>query len=277
MNGLGGHGLGIALGGRAVLERVDMALPAGMLVGLLGPNGAGKTTLLRILAGLLAPDLGEVQWDGEPLARLPRRQRARLLGYLAQTPDCHWDLSVAEVVALGRLPHRGAFRGPTAADQSATARALADCELEGLAGRAIHTLSGGEQRRVFLARALAGEPRVLLADEPVSGLDPAHQLDVMGRLQTVARGGAAVAVVMHDLSLAARFCDRVVLLGEGRIQGEGSPDEVLDDALLARVYGVRVARVLVEGRELPVVAGMAENVRRVGEEPPRGDETHHQS
>jgi len=257
MNGLGGHGLGVVLGGREVLERVDIALPPGMLVGLLGPNGAGKTTLLRLLAGLLAPDRGEVQWDGEPLIRLPRRERARLLGYLAQTPDCHWDLTVAEVVALGRLPHRGAFHGPDAADRAAVARALADCELEELAGRAIHTLSGGEQRRVFLARALAGEPQVLLADEPVTGLDPVHQLDVMQKLQAVARSGAAVVVVMHDLTLAARFCDRVVLLGQGRIQGEGAPEVVLSDDLLARVYGVRVARLDVGGRQLPVVAGLA--------------------
>ena len=227
MNGLGGHGLGVVLGGREVLERVDIALPPGMLVGLLGPNGAGKTTLLRLLAGLLAPDRGEVQWDGEPLIRLPRRERARLLGYLAQTPDCHWDLTVAEVVALGRLPHRGAFHGPDAADRAA------------------------------VARALAGEPQVLLADEPVTGLDPVHQLDVMQKLQAVARSGAAVVVVMHDLTLAARFCDRVVLLGQGRIQGEGAPEVVLSDDLLARVYGVRVARLDVGGRQLPVVAGLA--------------------
>lgn len=257
MSLLVGQGLGQRLGGRTILDGVDIALHPGELLGLLGPNGAGKTTLLRLLAGLHQPDWGRVLWQQQPLDRLSRRQRARALAYLAQQPDCHWDLQVSEVVTLGRLPHRSPFSAPSLADQQAVNRALAQAELESLAGRSIRTLSGGEQRRVFLARTLAGEPQVLLADEPVTGLDPAHQQDVMARLHIVAQRGAAVVVVLHDLSLAAHYCDRVVLLADGRIQGDGSPEDVLDDARLAQVYGVQVVRVAVAGRQLPVVAGLA--------------------
>lgn len=257
MSVLSGRGLVMLRRGRRAVDGVDITLQPGEFLGLLGPNAAGKTTLLRMLCGLLKPTEGQVLWDAKPLDRLHRRQRAQALAYLAQAPDCHWDLDVAQVVALGRLPHRGPFRGVAEQDRQAVTRALADCELEALAERPIHTLSGGEQRRVFLARALAGEPQVLLADEPVTGLDPSHQLDVMLRLQAVARGGAAVVAVMHDLALSARFCDRLLLLGEGKVQGEGAPEQVLSDDLLARVYGVRVVRVTVGDRRLPVVAGMS--------------------
>lgn len=226
----------ISLGGRKVLDQVGLRVDGGEMLGLLGPNGAGKTTLLKVLAGLAGP--ARVLLDGADAGLLTPRQRARAVSYLPQGNDVHWPMRAAEVVALGRHPH-----GPgNAQDRSAIARALAETDTNALAHRPVNTLSGGERARVLLARALAVEAPVLLADEPVAHLDPGHQLQVLALLRRRAEAGDAVVVVLHDLALAARHCHRVMVLDQGRVVADGPPVATLDDALLAGVYGVTVAR-----------------------------------
>jgi iron complex transport system ATP-binding protein len=224
----------VAFNGHRVVDRVSIAVEGGALVGLIGPNGAGKTTLIRMLAGVLQPDAGIVRFDGKPLADLPKRALARRLAYMAQGADCHWPLTVERVVALGRLPHLATWQRPRDDDRRAIAAALDAADMTGFAARRATSLSAGERARALLARALAVEPAALLADEPVAALDPGHQLDLMTLLQSRARGGAAVVVVLHDLSLAARFCHRLVLLHEGRVLAEGAPETVLTADTLAR-------------------------------------------
>ena len=232
------EGLRVALGGRPVVDGIDLDVAAGEMVGLIGPNGAGKTTLVRAAAGLLAPEAGGVAVAGRPIGEHPRRALARLLAYLPQGAECHWPVTVARVVALGRLPHLGPWRRPSPGDDAAIGRALAAAEVAHLAGRRVDALSAGERTRVMLARALATEPRLLLADEPVAALDPYHQLHVMELLRRRAGEGAGVLVVLHDLALAARFCDRLVLMRAGRRLAEGPPEAVLTEERLAEAYAV---------------------------------------
>lgn len=232
---------------RPILDAVGLQFAPGRLVGLIGPNGAGKTTLLRLLAGLSRPDRGMVRLGGCPIHDLPAMRRARCLSYLAQGGQAHWPLGADAVVALGRLPHGD---GTTPADRAAIARAMALTGTTGFAGRRIDRLSGGETVRVLLARALAVEAPVLLVDEPVAALDPAHQLDVMTVLADQARQGAVVIAVLHDLSLAARFCDRLVLLTQGRVLADGDATEVLAARHLATAYGIHAWRGEACGRPL---------------------------
>lgn len=237
--GLAARDLTVELGGRRALSGVSCAVQSGEMVGLIGPNGAGKTTLLRALAGLLAPAAGEVLLAGHPIRRMDRRRLAARLAHLAHGERPHWPMAVRELVALGRAPHRHSFARPAAADRAAVQRALDATGTAALADRPATALSAGETARVLLARALAGEPEWLLADEPVAGLDPYHQLDVMAQLHGLATSGRAVVTALHDLTLAARFCDRVVVLAGGGISAVGAPREILTDARLRAVYGVR--------------------------------------
>ncbi|MDH6638422.1 UNVERIFIED_ORG: iron complex transport system ATP-binding protein [Methylobacterium sp. SuP10 SLI 274] len=186
------HAVDLTIDGRALLSGVGLALEPGRLVGLVGPNGAGKTTLLRVLAGLLPPVKGGVTLDGVPLDRLSREARARRIAALFQGAGVGWPMRVREIVALGRLPHRRAFAGLSDADAAAIARAMAATGITDLAERFEPTLSSGERMRVLLARALAVEAAWLLADEPITALDPAHQLDAMALLRDIARGGTGV-------------------------------------------------------------------------------------
>ena len=213
--GIAARGITVRLGGRAVLDGAAMAVAPSELVGLVGPNGAGKTTMLRALAGLQEPDEGSVLLDGRSIGGIEPRALARDLAYLPHGAPCHWPLPVERVVALGRLPHLGRFGSPASGDADVIEAAL---QLSGVAqfrDRPVQTLSSGERARVMIARALAQEPRVLLADEPTVALDPYHQLRVLDLLRDRARAGSAVVAVLHDLSLAARFCSRVVLLVAG--------------------------------------------------------------
>ena len=236
---LQGSDIAVRLAGRRVLDGVAAAVDEGELVGLIGPNGAGKSTLLRALAGLQPREAGSVEFDGTPIEAIDRRDMARFVSYLPQSGTSHWDVTVETLVTMGRLPHLGRWDGPGADDRRAVARAMARTDVADLAGRKVTQLSGGELSRVLLARALAGEPKLLLADEPVSGLDPAHQLDVMDLLRDMVRQGGAAVVVLHELSLAARYCHRLILLDGGRKVADGAPEEVLSDDNLARSYGIR--------------------------------------
>ena len=226
-------------GGRAILDGVGIAAPAGEVVGLIGPNGAGKTTLMRVLCRLQRPDAGAVFVAGQDVRSLSRRRLARSVAYLAQGTECHWPLSVERVVALGRHPHLGPWQRPGADDSRAIGNAMREADVESLAARPLDTLSGGERARALLARALAVEALAILADEPVAQLDSYHQLQVMEVFRRRAAAGAAVVLVLHDLSLAARFCDRLVLLCAGRLIAAGLPARVLEPANLEAAYAIR--------------------------------------
>ncbi|HJV40244.1 ABC transporter ATP-binding protein [Caulobacter sp.] len=231
----------VSLGGRQVLRDVNTCFGRGELVAIVGPNGAGKSTLLACLAGLMRPDGGKVSLEGAAVADTSPRQRARRIAFLAQTPEIAWDIDVRTFIGLGRTPYLGAF-GASAADASAIDDAIATAGLEAFAERPVTRLSGGERARALIARALAGQTDWLLADEPLTGLDPGHALDALDLFRDLAhRRGKGVVVTLHDLSLAARFADRVVMLHEGQIVVDGGPAEALAPRTLAQVYGV-VAR-----------------------------------
>ncbi len=242
------------LGGRRVLVNAGASFEAGRVTVILGPNGAGKTSLLRAAAGLIAPSGGDVAIGGRSIATMRRDERARAIGYLPQSGEVAWNMPAHEVVALGRLPHRTSL----AEDLAAVLAAMAATDTEQFADRRIGELSGGERARVLLARVLAGEPKWLLADEPLASLDPAHQLDLLDRLRGQAASGVGVVVVLHDLMQAARVADDVVLLCGGRVVASGQPDQVLTPDRLREAFGVEVLLVADrQGRMLPVPAGRA--------------------
>ncbi|BCH20396.1 ABC transporter ATP-binding protein [Mesorhizobium sp. L-8-3] len=229
--------LGAALGGKPVLRDVSFAIGAGEFVGLIGPNGAGKSTLLRSILGLVDVE-GEVQLTGQDMRALRAAERARRVAYLPQEREVAWAVPAEVVVSLGRAPHRPAFAGLTPADRAAVEQAMRRMEVDRLRGRPATELSGGEKARVLIARALAQEAPLLLADEPTAGLDPSHQIALMRIFASLAGEGRSVVASMHDLSLAARWCSRLVLLDRGAIVADGRPEEVLTVDRLRRVYGV---------------------------------------
>ena len=235
----------INVGGR--LEDISAALDPGRITAICGPNGAGKSSLLETLAGLLLTDAGKVALGNQPLASFHPRERARRIGYLPQHGEIAWDLTVRGLAELGRLPHGDRAAGPVE-------RALAALHLQEFAERPVSTLSGGERARALLARVLAGEPRWLLADEPLAALDLAHQLALLGHLRRAADGGTGVVLVLHDLALAMNHADRVLVLDRGRVVADGPPEESLGPETIGRVWGVPVrwlggpgARALVTG------------------------------
>jgi iron complex transport system ATP-binding protein len=232
----------VRFGRRTVLDRVFITVQAGEIVGLVGPNGAGKTTLLRTLAGLIACDSGRVLCDGCDLALISAESRARRIACLFQAAPAGWPMQAEEIVALGRLPHRLAFNGLREADHAAIGRAMQATDTLHLRGRPDIALSSGERMRVLLARALAVEAEILLADEPITALDPGHSLDTMTLLRGLARSGTGVVVVLHDLTLAARFCDRVVLLDQGAVVADGPPAVALTDTVLHDAFGIEAIR-----------------------------------
>lgn len=238
MVSIAAEGVGVTLDARDVVRDVTVALAPGTLVGVLGPNGAGKSTLVRALLGLV-PARGEVALDEVPLHTMPRTAVARRIAYLPQGQTLHWPLSVERLVALGRLPHLAPFSRMSAADRAAIRRAMVLAEVEHLAERTATELSGGERARALIARALAVEAPVLIADEPLASLDPEHQLQGMELLKDRAEQGGLVIAVLHDLTLAARFCDRVLVMHDGRLVADDTPDAALTPALLASVYKVR--------------------------------------
>lgn len=248
MSGLLARGLVLRAGRRLLLDGVSVALPRGSVTGIIGPNGAGKSSLLRALTGLAAPEAGAITLDGRTLPPPGTRARARLLGYLPQVHEVHWPLTVRRTVALGRLPHLGPWRRPGGDDERAVTAALERTEMADRAASPVNTLSGGERARVMLARVLVGDTPLILADEPVAALDPRHQLAVMRLLVREAMdGGRAIGIVLHDLSLVARYCDQVILLDHGRVVEAGAMSAVLASPRLRDVYGVSFGQGWIDG------------------------------
>jgi len=231
------RGISVALRGQPILKSVSLDAQAGRCIGIVGPNGSGKSTAMKVMAGLLTPDAGTVTVEGTGLSGWARPELARHLSYLPQNGDVHWPMKVRAVVALGRLPH-AAFGAARALDDAAIADAMARCDIVHLAQRSVSSLSGGERARVLLARALAMGARVILADEPFAQLDPQHQIHAMEVLKAEAARGATVVVVLHDLALAARYCDRVAVISEGMVAAQGLPRTVLSSDVLRNVFGV---------------------------------------
>jgi iron complex transport system ATP-binding protein len=234
--------LSFSYGRDPALEDVSFAAREGEFVGLVGPNGAGKSTLVRLAAGLLAPGRGTVRLAGLDPRAAPRRAVARLCALVPQEPRVSWPFTVREAVMMGRAPRQGLLALPDRFDRGAVRGALEACDLVHLADRRLDALSGGERRRVFFARALAQEPRLLLLDEPTAFLDLGHQVAAMRMAVVAARGGLCVVAVLHDLNLAAAACDRVVALSRGRVVAEGPPGEVLTADRVREVWGVPVWR-----------------------------------
>jgi iron complex transport system ATP-binding protein len=242
-------------GARRVLRDVSLTLAAGELVALVGPNGAGKSTLVGVASGVRAPIRGEVRLDGVPLVRWSRLAIARRLAVVAQGDGLPPGFRAEEVVAMGRTPHAGFLRAFGDADRAVVETAMREADVWRLRERPVEALSGGERQRVALARAFAQTPTVLLLDEPTSHLDLRYQVDALRNARAAADRGVAVLVVLHDLNLAARAADRIVLLDAGRVVGDGSPGQVLEEARLRAVYGADVRVRIVDGTAtvLPVL------------------------
>jgi iron complex transport system ATP-binding protein len=232
----------VALAGRRVLHDISFSLSSGHLVALVGPNGAGKTTLLRALAGLIPSD-GAIHVGGDALSSLPLRERAKRFGYLPQGHMVHWPLPARDIVALGRYPHGATdpARLPPR-DAEAVLRAMQAADIMEFADRRVTELSGGERSRVALARVFAVEAPVILADEPTASLDPRHQIDVMKGLRAAADKDVLVVVVTHDLGLAARFADHLLVLAGGRLVSQGAPAAALSEQVMADVFRISAFR-----------------------------------
>lgn len=234
--------LTVRRGRRNVVQGARLALESGCVTAICGPNGAGKSSLLAAMAGLLPVAGGEVTLDGRRVAGIPARERARAIGFLPQQAEAAWDISVATLVSLGRLPWHSVPGRPARAsereDRAAEAAAIAAMELEALADRPVSRLSGGERARAMMARVLAGSPSWILADEPLASLDLAHQQRLAACLRAEADAGRGVVVVMHDLAAAMNHADRVLVLREGRVAADGPPDLALSAQVIGNVWQV---------------------------------------
>ena len=231
--------ISFAYDGRPILRGVSLTIEAGEFVGVIGANGSGKTTLLRVLLKLLPAATGEVNLCGATLLSLSRREIALRAAMQQQDAHIEFDFTAREVVAMGRTPHLGRFSPEGAADKEAINRAMCETETEVFSERPVTELSGGERQRVHLARAIAQLTRVILLDEPTANLDLTHQIEALELIRAYTRAGSAALAAIHDLSLAAHFCDRLLLLSEGRIVVAGPPTEVVTEGNLSRYFALR--------------------------------------
>jgi iron complex transport system ATP-binding protein len=231
----------VALGGTSILDAVSVAVDEGEFVGLVGPNGAGKTTLLRCLSGVLTPDEGVVTVDGDAVTGLGARETSRRIAVVPQDTHLAFDFSVRDVVAMGRTPHRGRFDRATTEDHDVVERAMERTAVTRFADKPITAVSGGERQRVVLARALAQAAPVLLLDEPTASLDVNHQVRTLDLVADLVADGRTAVAAIHDLSLAARYCDRLVLLADGGVVAAGPPERVLERATVADAFDADAA------------------------------------
>ena len=251
-NPLSVQGLRFQRGGRRILDDIDVTFDSGCVTAVLGPNGAGKSTLLGCVAGLLTATSGNIRLDGKPTLTMPSSARARRIAFLPQSPEVAWPIDVETLVGLARIP----FHGVTSdvEDAAAVTRAMENTQTAHWANRVVSTLSGGERARVLLARIFAGEPEWILADEPFAGLDPAHQFEAADLLCAFARSGRGLVLTIHDLTLAARIADRIVILQDGRIVADGTPAQALTPATLRDVYGIDAEWLTSAGHAAPLIA-----------------------
>ena len=226
---------------KTLLDRVDLNAAHGQMVGLIGPNGAGKSTFLRAISGVLRVQGGNIHLDGADLRSLTSKEVAAGLAIVPQIVPYTHGFTAMELVLMGRYPHLGRFQIEGQGDERIARNAMRQTETEQFAERTLDTLSGGERQRVIVSRALAQQPRILLLDEPTSNLDVLHQLKVLGLVRQLVDDGLTSVAAIHDLNMAARFCDRLVLLQEGRVLAEGAPEEVLTPKLIAQAFGVKAA------------------------------------
>ena len=233
---------GLRIGPRYLVRDVSLEVAPARITALVGPNGAGKSTVLRLLAGLWRPTTGRAAIEGADLSRLPRRRLAQRISFVPQETRIDIPFTVRELVMMGRHPHLGRFDAPGPADEEAVAGALARADVAHLADRLVTELSGGERRRAVIARSLATGSQVILLDEPTANLDIDHVIETLTLLRSLAASGATIAIALHDLNAVERWADAVAVLHAGRLHAVGPPDEVLDDELVASVFGVRVER-----------------------------------
>lgn len=233
--------VGVTLGGESILEGVSFDVPRGRLVGLVGPNGAGKTTIIKTINGSLAPDEGEVRIDDDPVVGLPARAVSQRVATVPQNTSLGFDFAVRDVVAMGRTPHRSRFERASTADREAVERALRRARIVDFADRPIGSVSGGERQRVVLARALCQDTPGLLLDEPTASLDIGHGVRILRLVRELVSEGKTALAAIHDLDLAARFCDDLVLLAGGRVLVTGRPEDVLTEANVEEAFDVQVA------------------------------------
>ena len=239
-------GVSIPVSAAFACRDITFSVPSGAVLGIVGPNGSGKSTLLRSIYRVLAPAAGTVTSDGRDVWRMDPRALARELAVVVQEPEVEFDFTVSEVVMMGRAPHKSAFGRDTAEDAAIVREALARVGMAGADRRAFTTLSGGEKQRVLIARTLAQQARALVLDEPTNHLDLRYQLEILDLIRGL---GVTAVMAVHDLNLAARYCDLVLLMSEGAVCGVGRPEDVLTASLVADVFGVRVdAAVLPDGR-----------------------------
>ena len=231
--------LSVELGGSDILDGVSLTADTGDLVGLVGPNGAGKTTLLRAIQGAIRPTAGTVTVDGHAITSLSARETGRLVATVPQETRLSFSFSVEDAVAMGRNPHIGRFGTADADDRRAVGEALADTDLTELADRPVTELSGGERQRVLLARAFAQDTPLLLLDEPTANLDINHAVNTLDLVRSVVDEGTTAVAAIHDLNLAARYCDRLVLLAEGSVVEAGAPEAVLTSETLKAAFDAR--------------------------------------
>lgn len=234
-----GSNLSYQIGDLSILKGIDIEVRPGELVGLIGPNGAGKSTLLRLLTCVEQAHSGEILYEGKDVNELSTEERARCIGYLVQGAKAYWPFTVEKIIGLGRIPYQNWWRDASVEDDEKVLQAMIITETLAYRNRIVTTLSGGEQTLVMLARIFATDPQLIFADEPVAALDPYHQLHVMEILREHAHDNRAAVVVLHDLSLAARFCDRLYLINHGELHGVGTPNEILTAENIAGVYGVK--------------------------------------
>jgi len=254
MSRLDFHHVDFGYGDRLLLRRTSLSFEGGGIAALVGPNGAGKSTLLKLAAGLLQPANGSVALNGRPLADLPLRERARMIGYLAPDGRSAWPMTVRNLVALGRAPWRQPLRALGADDRAAIEQAMEQTGIADLAGRRFDTLSSGERARALIARTLAGRAPLLVLDEPTAALDIRHQLGVMEILREAAKTGVQVIVAVHALDLAARFADRVLVMKRGAILADGPADAALSEAVVSEAFDVRAPGGIVPTRLAPLAS-----------------------
>jgi len=245
-------GLSVKFGDRTILDDIGFSVDKGEFIGLIGANGTGKTTLLRTLSGMLSEHKKKINFLGHPLSDYQPKQLAQKLAYLPQGNESHWSITAENLVMLGRLPYQKAWQGASELDHHIVQQVMQACDVSQFATHTIDTLSGGERARVFLSRALAVEPQLLLVDEPIAGLDPGHQIEVMDKFRQLSESGMGIVCVIHDLTLAARYCQKLVMLDEKKIISQGLPEQVLSPENLACCFNIRAHISEVEGQPLVV-------------------------